>query len=236
MAAGKSPGELIGSGRSADVYAIGQNRVLRRYRFGFNVGAEAEVMRHLADHGFPVPKVYDADGTDLVMERLDGRDMLADLSSRPWLARRHVATLANLHDRLHQVPAPAGLATVGGSFATAAGGDRVLHLDLHPANVMLTSAGPVVIDWTNARAGNPAIDVAMAYLIMVSSDTDLIPWHTRPLVKAIRAYLLRRFLAAVHDDPWPYLAPVARARVADRNTRPAEAARLLRIAERAERA
>ena len=44
----------------------------------------------------------------------------------------------------------------------------MLHLDLHPGNVMFTARGPVVIDWTNARAGAPAADVAMAYLIMAS--------------------------------------------------------------------
>jgi Ser/Thr protein kinase RdoA (MazF antagonist) len=51
-------------------------------------------------------------------------------------------------------------------------GDEVLHLDLHPANVMLTSSGPVVIDGTNARAGPAGPIVAMAYLIMGSSEVD----------------------------------------------------------------
>jgi aminoglycoside phosphotransferase (APT) family kinase protein len=48
----------------------------------------------------------------------------------------------------------------------------VLHLDLHPANVMLTGGGPVVIDWTNARVGPAGADVAMAYLIMGSATTS----------------------------------------------------------------
>ena len=75
------PGPLLGKGRSADVYDIGGGRVLRRYRPGGGrrrqvVEREALVMRHLAAHGFPVPAVFDADGADLVMERLDGRTML----------------------------------------------------------------------------------------------------------------------------------------------------------------
>jgi aminoglycoside phosphotransferase (APT) family kinase protein len=230
MAAAEPPGPLVGSGRSADVYALGPGRVLRRFRTPYNAQAEADIMIHLAKAGFPVPAVHDADGPDLVMERLDGRDMLADLSSRPWLARRHGRTLAMLHNRLHQVRAPAGLRTAFGP------GDRVLHLDLHPGNVMLTSRGPVVIDWTNASAGAPGADVAMAYLIMASSDTDLLPWWLRPAVRALRAALLGQFRAAAHDNPAPHIARVARGRLTDRNVRPAEAGRLLRMAEQAERA
>ena len=130
------PGPLIGAGRAADVYALGENalgeqRVLRRYRNGGGAEREAGVMAHLAGAGYPVPRVYDASGPDLVMERLDGRDMLADLSSRPWLVRQYARTLAKLHDRLHAIVAPPSLAQQFGP------GDRILHLDLHPGNVLL---------------------------------------------------------------------------------------------------
>jgi serine/threonine protein kinase len=229
MARAEPPGPLIGAGRAADVYDIGAGRVLRRYRVPFDVQPEATVMRHLDRAGFPVPRVYDADGSDLVMERLDGRDMLAELGRKPWLVGRQGRTLAALHDRLHEIQAPAGLTPAFGP------GDRVLHLDLHPGNVMLTSRGPVVIDWSNARAGAAGADVAMAYLIMASSDTDLIPAPLRPVVGTLRAALVRQFLAGVHDDPKAHVARVARERAQDRNVRPAEADRLLRIAEQAER-
>jgi len=122
MASGHQPGQLIGAGRSADVYALDQGRVLRRYRSDHDVRPEALVMTHLAQAGFPVPRVDHAEGLDLVMERLDGTDMLADLGSRPWRARRHARTLARLHDRLHEIDAPPGLPGLFGP------GNRALHL------------------------------------------------------------------------------------------------------------
>jgi aminoglycoside phosphotransferase (APT) family kinase protein len=231
------PGPLLGSGRSADVYALGTGRVLRRYRVPIDVAAEARLMRHLSASGYPVPEVYDADGRDLVLERLDGMDMLADLGRRPWLIPRHARTLADLHDRLHQIAAPPGLPAAVGLDVVAQGpGNVVLHMDLHPGNVMLSRRGPVVIDWVGARAGPPGADVAMAYLIMTTADTDLIPIWLRPVIGALRTAYCRRFAARVHDSPWPHLARAARVRIADVNTRPSEAARLLRIAERAESA
>ena len=151
------------------------------------------------------------------MERLAGRDMLADLSGRPWLVRQHARTLAGLHDRLHAIAAPPSLRARFGP------GDQMLHLDLHPGNVMLTAAGPVVIDWSNVAAGAPAADVAMAWLIIATSEVDAPPLLLRPAISSIRAVLLRRFRALVRDDPGPEMARVARARIADRNTRQAEA-------------
>jgi aminoglycoside phosphotransferase (APT) family kinase protein len=229
MAPDRPPGKLIGSGRAADVYAIGQGRVLRRYRSSYSVQTEAEIMTYLATVGFAVPAVYDADGPDLVMERLDGRDMLADVGNRPWRARRHARTLAALHDRLHRIQAPADLR----AFGT---GDRVLHLDLHPGNVMLTSRGPVVIDWSNVHAGAAGADVAMAYLIMASSEVDRVPILVRPAVRSVRSALIGQFCRAVSDDPGPHIAWVARERARDRNVRHSEVERLLQMADAAERA
>ena len=232
MSSAGAPGPLLGTGRTADVFDLGRDRVLRRYRIPIDATVEAELMRYLATAGYPVPEVYDADGRDLVLERLDGPDMLAELGRRPWLIPRHARTLADLHDRLHQITAPAGLPAAAGRDGTALGaGTAVLHLDLHPANVMLTRRGPVVIDWVGARAGAPGVDVAMAYVILATADTDLIPVWLRPVIRWLRMAYCRRFAAAVRDSPWPHLASAARARIADINTRPAEAARLLRIAE-----
>lgn len=224
----ETPGELVGVGRAADVYALGQDRVLRRVRHPqYDSEPEARIMRYLADRGYPVPAVYDADGPDLIMERLDGRDMLAELGRRPWLARKYGRLLAEMHDRLHQIEAPPDLRRM---FEP---GDRVMHLDLHPGNVMLTSRGPVVIDWTNGTAGPGGADVAMAYLIMASSDTDAVPAMLRPIVGTVRRQLIGAFLAAVHDDPWPYVPAVADQRATDRNVRPAEVARLRQLAAQA---
>jgi aminoglycoside phosphotransferase (APT) family kinase protein len=227
MAADDPPGPLVGAGRSADIFALGTDRVVRRFRRGYDARSEADLMVYLTEAGFPVPAVYDASGPDIVMERLDGRDMLADFGRRPWLARSHGRLLAGLHNRLHQIPAPAWLRP---SFEP---GDRVLHLDLHPANVMLTSRGPVVIDWSNAAAGPAAADIAMAYVIVASSEVDLVPLPLRLAVGPLRSAHLAQFVAACDDDPWPAVGSAVKSRLTDPNVRPSEAQKLRQIAERA---
>ncbi|TDC10490.1 aminoglycoside phosphotransferase family protein, partial [Streptomyces sp. 8K308] len=45
-------------------------------------------------------------------------------------------------------------------------GDRILHLDLHPENVLLTPRGPVVIDWHDSAEGPPGYDLAVSAMIL----------------------------------------------------------------------
>jgi aminoglycoside phosphotransferase (APT) family kinase protein len=146
--------ELLASGRDSDVFGYADGLVLRRYRDGRSAEDEAATLRGVARLGYPVPRVHDAAGPDIVMERVDG----------PTLAESLVAglspddggvLLAGLHDRLHALAWPG-----------AAPGEALLHLDLHPLNVILCGADPVVIDWSNARPGPAALDVAMTAVIL----------------------------------------------------------------------
>jgi len=187
--------ELVARGRAADVFADGPGRVRRRYRpgEGGDVLAEAAAMEHARRHGFPVPEVVEARDRDIVMERVDGPTMLADLARRPWRVGAHGRLLGELHERLHAIPAPDALPV------RLHDGDRLLHLDLHPDNVLLSPAGPVVIDWSNASRGDPADDVALTWVIMATSVVPG-PAPFRALARAGRRILLDAFLSAVDAD------------------------------------
>jgi len=65
-------GPLLAAGREAEVYALDDRRVLRRYRRDADVTGEADATRYLAGLGYPVPAVHEAAGRDMVLERLDG--------------------------------------------------------------------------------------------------------------------------------------------------------------------
>lgn len=221
------PGRLIGSGRAADVYELTGGRVLRRYRIKADVEHEARLMRYLWSAGFGVPEVFSAHGSDMVMARIDGPDMLSDLARRPWRATVCARILARMHDQLHEIQAPPWLPRPFGAGTST--DDRVLHLDLHPGNVMLTSAGPIVIDWSNGAAGPPGADVAMASLIMRVSEVDNLPKTIQLISGLVRGAVVRGFERAVNADSRPYLAAAAKLRIADKNVRSSEVAVLQRL-------
>lgn len=136
---------LLAEGRASAIYDLGDGTVLRRFKSGGDPAFEARVMEHARAHGFPVPAVHEVRHDALVLERIDGPTMLQEIERE-----RSAAELADLHRQLHEIP-----------FEDAA----LLHRDLHPANVILSPEGPVVIDWTNAAAGDPAVDVALVWVI-----------------------------------------------------------------------
>jgi tRNA A-37 threonylcarbamoyl transferase component Bud32 len=161
------------------------------------MAVEARTMAYARDHGYPVPAVEEIsdDGLDLVMERIDGVSMVDAVSKRPWTVAHQGRVLGELHRRLHELPAPDWVPAA----PCGEPGDRLLHLDLHPLNVMVTRSGPVVIDWPRASAGHPDVDVALTWTLMASGEVDAGPVMRR-LVRRLRARMLAGFLSAFDLD------------------------------------
>lgn len=202
---------LVASGRQADVFDLGDGRVLRRYRTQGGAEAEGRVMEHARAQGFPVPAVHEARETDLVLELLEGRTMLAELAARPWTFATQARALADLHRRLHAIEAPEELPAPFGP------GGSLLHLDLHPANVVLTARGPFVIDWPAAARGPSAADAAQTWVLIATSRVDGRPAE-RLLGHLGRGAFVRSFLAGFdRAEVSAALPAVARARLEDPN-------------------
>ena len=112
--------------------------------------------------------------------------MLADLRRRPWRYRMHALTLARLHRELHAIPPPDFLAGEGAA---------ILHLDLHPANVILAPRGPIVIDWANAARGDSPLDVALTAVVLACAPVG-------PPVSWLRDRFVRAFLGEFALAEW----------------------------------
>ncbi|MHA3702137.1 phosphotransferase [Jatrophihabitans sp. YIM 134969] len=205
----------VAAGRTADVYADAPGRIRRVYRDGRDATAEAELMRHVRAHGYPAPEVFDAEGPTIVMAAVAGPSLGADALEHPERLPAATRLLRDLLDRLADVPAPPDLPLAFGE------GDALLHLDLHPFNVLLGPDGPVVIDWCTARRGPGVADRAYAYVVLrtaVKPDPEL---SDQGFLRARRA-----FCAALLDDGSDpargWVAAAARRRLDDPFVLPAE--------------
>jgi aminoglycoside phosphotransferase (APT) family kinase protein len=227
-----APGPLLASGRDADIFEYGPGLVLRRSRKGRSMAREAQTMAYLHAQRYPVPAIEEVseDGSQLVMERIEGRTMVEAIAAAPWSVRRQARTLAELHLQLHDL-APVdflGPAPVGGHDG------RLLHMDLHPLNVMVGPRGPVVIDWTNAALGDPLVDVGLAWVLMAAGQIPgskvmaaLLGWGRTLLVNGFLSHFDRAALTSRLRDVVTY-------KVQDENMSAQEVAGMWRLVEEAE--
>ncbi|HLI45301.1 MAG TPA: phosphotransferase [Acidimicrobiales bacterium] len=208
-------GRRLAQGRDADIFEAGPGLVARRARDGRSIRREALIMQYVAAAGYPVPKVAGVsdDGSEILMERLEGPTMLDDLARHPWRYRRHADMLAELHRSLHVLPAPDWLPPAPGSV-----GDRLCHFDLHPLNVIMTRRGPVLVDWTNSCRGAGEADVALTWLLLACGGVPPVG-RLAALAAGVRLRLAARFLSRF--DPAPVnqeLEAVGAWKCADRHT------------------
>jgi aminoglycoside phosphotransferase (APT) family kinase protein len=226
------PGALLASGRDGDIFELGDDGtlVLRRTRDGRSLAGEARILEHVHAAGLPVPRVHElrAGDTELVMERIHGPTMVQAFARKPWKLRSHSRVLAELHRRVHEIEGPSWLEQLPD------GGDRLVHLDIHPLNVIYSPSGPVLIDWTNAARGCWQTDVAHTWLIIASADTSQEGWLARlagPVQSLVARWVVDEF---DRDAIVPYLRPVADERAQDRNMHAKEIEEMYRIVEREE--
>ncbi|WP_308465720.1 phosphotransferase [Rathayibacter soli] len=213
--------ELIARGRASDVFDLGAGRVLRRYRTNLDVAREARTMQHLRVHGYPVPQVFHAHGTDMVIERIHGRTLFDELLDHPDQFRRYGRLLGELHERLHRLPAPAWLTE--GAEGASVGTERtvIIHRDLHPRNVIVSECGPVVIDWTEASAGRASVDTAITAIVTLGADLD-VESSVAEQIEPFRALFINAFLQACGADARDGLQQAIDYRLGNPNNTPNE--------------
>jgi streptomycin 6-kinase len=175
---------VLAEGRASEILDIGDGRVLRRFKAGGRPAREAEIMEHARAHDYPAPRVLEVLADSLVLERIDGPTMVGELRRQPWKLAGHARMLAELHHRLHEIPFE---------------GERLIHLDFHPDNVLLSQRGPVVIDWTNSRGGKPALDVALTWVICATSGGAMGRLFTRFFLRHVDLVAARAALPAAAE-------------------------------------
>lgn len=165
-------------GNSGSSWAIGRHVL----RVGERAGEEVLALSAAAT-ALPVANVLGrvdvGTFTGVLLERLPGRSAGELALARPDLAEVAGHACGRLHTVLSEVRAPGGLRRVGQVKPNSEA--RLLHLDLHPFNVLVNDAGGVtgVIDWSNAAAGESVLDRARSWSIL-SLDPAAIARRSAP--------------------------------------------------------
>ncbi|HEX8918528.1 MAG TPA: aminoglycoside phosphotransferase family protein [Chloroflexota bacterium] len=146
---------------------------------------EVIAMQTAAAGGIPVPVVHAKtlwhERPAVLLSWCPGRPILHYLLRTPWRAMAYGLTFGRMQAAIHRIAAP-------GSFTSGSWVDMIdpaetmlrsrlqqsdirrdvlIHLDYHVLNVMADGCNITgVLDWTNARAGDPRADLARSKTIL----------------------------------------------------------------------
>jgi tRNA A-37 threonylcarbamoyl transferase component Bud32 len=232
-------GDLIGRGRTADIYRWGSERVLKLYKEdmpGHVVQQEYNLTRAACTAGLPVPETYELVEIDglhgIIFKRLEGPSLLNSIAMHPWKMVAHARQLAELHVRIHACVALPELPSqrqavekaiissqdlsqalkekILARLAVLPEGNALCHGDFHPDNILMTARGPVIIDWMTATRGNPLADVCRTSILLQTGGLPAgAPLHMRVLLP-----ILRFMLEEIYFYRYTQLCPASRQQVA----------------------
>jgi aminoglycoside phosphotransferase (APT) family kinase protein len=213
------PGEEIARGSRSSVRAWGNDAVAKvPLPSTPDAWIRSEAAYTAAVHavGAPVPRVLGVEQVNgravSIFERVWGPSMWERVLAAPSTAASCGRELAELHHRLLRLIPPPTLprqldrmackirraaAAVAAELEDALDllpsdvqGYRLCHGDLHPANVLVSSDGPVVIDWFDAARGDPRLDVARTSVLLGAIGTETmcpvhLPGATVPMLREL---------------------------------------------------
>lgn len=224
-------GPLLAVGRTSEVFAFGTDSVVKVPRPDVpRDWPEIEAASTTAVHalGLPTPEVgglIEVNGVQaIVFERIVGPSMWQLIIDQPRDAAALGRDLGEIHQEILASGLPAGLPGAVDRMVTkidtveqlteaerSEGTDLVeslprgaalLHGDLHPGNVLMSGAGPVVIDWFDAAIGHPVSDAVRSSLLLRPSDRP----HDRPHLPGASSEVLRSAHNAYGAKMQPMLA------------------------------
>jgi Ser/Thr protein kinase RdoA (MazF antagonist) len=189
----------MAEGRIAQIYPWKDDRVIKLAREWVPadwVDYEYRIATIVHATGLNVPQPFErveAEGRPgIVYTRVHGRTMLSHIGASPFKSLGFARMLAQLHADMHSKPGAPDLPDVNDRLTrkiqaiegappeiremvlekliTLPTGDRLLHGDFHPDNVILAPTGqghlPIIIDWPDAARGYPLADVARTSLLI----------------------------------------------------------------------
>lgn len=215
--------EKIGEGRTADIYGMQGNKILKLYRDGFSEEAiREEFMNSQIVHslGLPTPLpceiISSGSRRGIVFQRVTGKSLLNLLTKRPWSFKKYARSLAALHYQVHTHDADGitrrqkevlkfhiGTAPLLSAEEQAIlledldqlpAGNQLCHGDFHPDNVLVQDQ-LWIIDWMTGMAGNPLGDVARTEILLSFGSTpERMPRAVQAVVDALRKKLAQEYI------------------------------------------
>ncbi|WP_051197111.1 phosphotransferase [Jonesia quinghaiensis] len=184
---------LLGETSLARSYAINDAYVAHELVLPADQYLGLGLLDHITEHGYTAPRLIEIVDNTLIMEHIHGPTLFQALVSGETSYADGAEIVDALHRALHDIPLPKNADQfVGkehhhllrGTDHERASNLAIIHLDLHPANIILAADGAYPINWECARIGPPDLDRASTALAI-----GVVASEVNELQQASREYL-----------------------------------------------
>ncbi len=240
--------ELICQGNTAEVFLWDETTILKLFRDDFPLElilTEFDVAFRIASDLLFAPKAFGVveykNRYGILYEKIDGKDMIADMLHKPYKLRVYSKALAETHAKIHNSTVDLGLdiksklsininaaedlteqekGKIIAYIKTLPDGNALCHFDFHPGNVMIKDNEFYVIDWMTACNGNAAADAARTYLLLnygellyVNSFVKLIAHIVEKHIGKVYLRQYKKLTGVTDAEIQKWLLPIAAARL-----------------------
>ena len=215
-------GKLIAVGRTAEVYALNEDRVIKLFYDWCDpqwVQHEIDVANLISTLPIATPKILDSveiqGRKGIIYQRMDGPSLLKLTTKKPWRVIHFARLFAELHTEIHknkvkELPSQrTALINVMKQLESLTADQKanvldlldelpddntLCHLDFHPDQVLITDNGPAVIDWMTAKQGHPLCDVSRTCVLLKFGQVPYGSWVTHMLINSWRKIFYRTYI------------------------------------------
>ncbi len=217
------PGLLLGKGGSSNVYAWKENKAIKLYHSEEKakmMEREMENTQIARKAGLPVPKVYQTisigEQKGLVFDKIPGETLWTALQKKPWKLLRLVRKFTDLQVHMHTLQSadmselkdyfrkkieektalpPELKARAIKKLGELPVASAICHLDYQVENILIHKEDLVLVDWSNACAGDPVADVAYTCMNLYRSKAPVgKSVYQKILIRMGLSYFIRIYL------------------------------------------
>ena len=182
----------INSGFTADMYRDGSKaiKIFKDFKKKTDIEYEVNLQKMAFSNGLPVPEIYDIIEIDnkiaIVMEYIEGKLLSKIVQEDSKNFSKYLTMSIEIHNNIHKIEtndfppmkekqknqilrtnliSEEDKKNILLKIEDTIYENRLCHGDFHFSNLILTSDGIKIIDWTSASSGTPEADIYRTYLL-----------------------------------------------------------------------
>ncbi|MGM0641271.1 MAG: phosphotransferase [Thermotogota bacterium] len=221
--------DLIGIGRTAEIYDYSENKIVKLFfeNYNENVEKEFKINQLIQNQINNTAKVYEItknnDRLGIVFDKINGKSLLKIMFENPAYIEKNMDIFFKNQKKINDIEIKNGLERYEDEIVelikrndfldkeiinyilkivhNTEKNNNLCHGDYHPDNLLIQDSEVYVIDWINARIGNPIMDMARTFILLkFGSLPEEQDENTLKKIEVLRKNIVNKYIEMIEKD------------------------------------